>query len=222
MSNNQGPFSWFKKLLKLNNETSEEKPGKKPGKYQYMLLVLCIGAAFMIVGNVVMTPGKSSGENQQSNAAPTESDEDVPAFGLKKSSTNQAIEDYEEKYESQLEKALQEILGVNDVTVVVTIDSTDRKVLEKNQVTKEQTTEETDREGGQRKVQDISTDEQVVIIRNGEKEVPIVVETKRPDIRGVMVVAKGAENIQVKKWIVEAVTKALGVPSHRVGVFPKK
>ncbi|WP_462412157.1 stage III sporulation protein AG [Neobacillus sp. Marseille-QA0830] len=222
MGNNQGPLSWLKKLLKLENQTSEDKPGKKPGKYQYMLLVLCIGAAFMIVGNVFMTTGKSSGANQPANASQTEPDEDVPAFGLNKSSTNQSIEDYEKKYESQLEKALKEILGVDDVTVVVTIDSTDRKVLEKNQVTKEQTTEETDREGGQRKVQDISTDEQVVIIRNGEKEVPIVVETKRPDIRGVMVVAKGAENIQVKKWIVEAVTKVLGVPSHRVGVFPKK
>ncbi|WP_042458247.1 stage III sporulation protein AG [Neobacillus dielmonensis] len=222
MSNNHGPFSWFKKLLKLDNETSEDKPGKKPSKYQYMVLVLCIGAAFMIVGNVVLTPGGSTEANKQASTNQTEPGEDVPAFGVKKSSSNQAIEDYEEKYETQLEKALQEVLGVKDVTVVVTIDSTARKVLEKNQVTKEQTTEETDREGGQRKVQDISTDEQVVIIRNGEKEVPIVVETKKPDIRGVMVVAKGAENIQVKKWIVEAVTKVLGVPSHRVGVFPKK
>ena len=39
---------------------------------------------------------------------------------------------------------------------------------------------------GKRKVQESSTDEQLVIIRNGEKEVPIVVETKKPDIRGVL------------------------------------
>jgi stage III sporulation protein AG len=52
--------------------------------------------------------------------------------------------------------------------------------------------------------------------------VPVVVETKKPDIRGVLVVAKGAENIQVKKWIVEAVTRVLGVSSHRVSVVPKK
>ena len=61
-----------------------------------------------------------------------------------------------------------------------------------------------------------------MIIQNGEKEVPIVVETKKPAIRGVLVVAKGADNIQVKKWIVEAVTRSLDVPSHRVSVLPKK
>ena len=66
------------------------------------------------------------------------------------------------------------MLGVSDVTVVVNIDSTEKKFLKKIQVTKSQITEETDHEGGERKVEDHSTDEQLVIIRDGEKEVPIV------------------------------------------------
>jgi stage III sporulation protein AG len=216
MDNNQGPLSWLKKILKPEN-----KGEKKPGKYQYMLLVLCIGAAFMLVGNIVF---KGDSTTQAQPAATNEkiASEDVPAFGIKKSSENKAITQYEEKYENQMKKALEEMLGVNDVTVVVTIDSTDKKVLEKNTVTKSQTTDETDPQGGQRKVVDSSTDEQLVILRNGDKEVPIVVETKKPDIRGVLVVAKGADNVEVKKWIKEAVTRALGVPSYRVAVMPKK
>ena len=55
-----------------------------------------------------------------------------------------------------------------------------------------------------------------------KKRVPVVIETKKPAIRGVLVVAKGADNIQVKKWIIEAVTRSLDVPSHRVAVMPKK
>jgi stage III sporulation protein AG len=215
MDNNQGPFSWLKKILKL-----DEKSEKKPNKYQYMILVLCIGAALMLVGNIVLKPTSSTAVPASSNTKAEA--EDVPAFGLKKGSENKAIAEYEEKYEDQLKKALQDMLGVNDVTVVVNIDSTDKKVLEKNRVTKSQTTDETDREGGQRKVQESSSDEQLVIVRDGENEGPIVVETKKPEIRGVLVVAKGADNIQVKKWIVEAVTRALGVPSHRVAVMPKK
>jgi stage III sporulation protein AG len=216
MDNKQGPFSWLKKILKF-----DEKTEKKPSKYQYMLLVLCIGAAFMLVGNIVFKTDTSPTDIPASTNTKAEA-EDVPTFGLKKSSGNKAIVEYEEKYEDQLKKAIQEMLGVNDVTVVVNIDSTDKKVLEKNRVSKSQTTDETDREGGQRKVQESSTDEQLVIIRDGENEGPIVVETKKPEIRGVLVVAKGADNIQVKKWIVEAVTRALGVPSHRVAVMPKK
>lgn len=219
MEKNQGPQTWIQKLLKKDER--EGKSGSKSGKYQYMILVLCIGAAFMIIGNMVFKSDDSSSVIPAATNAQTET-EDVPAFGLKKNTGNKEIVEYEEKYEDQLRKALQEVLGVDDVTVMVNIDSTDKKVLEKNTVTKSQTTEEEDQEGGKRKVTDVSTDEQLVIIRNGEKEVPVVVETKKPEIRGVLVVAKGADNIQVKKWIVEAVTKVLGVPSHRVAVMPKK
>ncbi|WP_066060666.1 stage III sporulation protein AG [Neobacillus soli] len=217
MDNNQGPLSWLKKMLKM--EGNSEK--KKLGKHQYLLLVLCIGAAFMVAGNIIFKPNTNPSDVPAAASEKVDS-EDVAAFGLKKSSGNKAAAEYEEKYENQLKKAIQEMLGVNDVTVVVNIDSTDKKILEKNRVSKAQTTDETDRDGGQRKVQENSTDEQLVIIREGEKEVPIVVETKKPEIRGVLIVAKGAENIQVKKWIVEAVTRALGVPSYRVAVMPKK
>jgi stage III sporulation protein AG len=216
MENNKGPLSWLRKLLKI-----EKNSDKKLGKIQYMLLVLCVGAAFMLAGNLLLKTDTNPTNLSAATSGKVDS-EDVPTFGLKKSSGNKAVAEYEEQYENQLKKALQEMLGVDDVTVVVTIDSTDKKVLEKNRVSKSQTTEETDRDGGQRKVIDTSTDEQLVIVRNGESEVPIVVETKKPDIRGILVVAKGAENIQVKKWIVEAVTRALGVPSHRVAVMPKK
>jgi stage III sporulation protein AG len=215
MENQKGPFSWLKKIT-----SKEEGSDKKKGKYQYMILVLCIGAAFMIVGNVLFADKSTPTANPAIKNVNEESDE-VPAFGIKKDSSNRAITDYEEKYEKRLQDALEEMLGVNNVKVVVTIGSTEKKVLEKNRTTKSQTTEEKDNEGGERKVQDTSIDEQVVIIRDGEKEVPIVVETKMPEIIGVLVVAKGAENIQVKKWIVEAVTRALGVPSHRVSVAPK-
>ncbi|MFP7297700.1 stage III sporulation protein AG [Neobacillus niacini] len=216
MENNKGPFSWLKNLV-----SKGESSDKKSGKYQYMILVLCIGAAFMIVGNVLFSDKTAPLDSKAVSTSQAETSE-VEAFSLKKDSNNKTIAGYEEEYEKQLKKALEEMLGVDDVTVVVNIDSTDKKVLEKNTVTKSQTTEEKDNEGGERKVQDTSTDEQLVIIREGEKEVPIVVEYQKPDIRGVLVVAKGADNIQVKKWIIEAVTRALDVPSHRVAVMPKK
>lgn len=89
-------------------------------------------------------------------------------------------------------------------------------------MTQKQSTDETDREGGKRKVEDISTDEKLVIVRSGDQEKPVVVKTEKPKIRGILVVAKGADNIEVKKWIIEAVTRSLDVPSHRVAVLPKK
>jgi stage III sporulation protein AG len=210
--------SWIKKQFFKDNQSNHKK-----GKYIYLIVVLTLGTMIMLISNLFI-----NNESSQ-NALPTfnnngdnQSKEDVETFGKKDSTGNNLIRDYELAYEAQLKEALDTIVGVSDVTVVVNVDATEKQVLEKNRKSQTQLTDETDREGGKRKVEDQSTDEQLVIIQNGEKEVPIVVETKKPAIRGVLVVAKGADNIQVKKWIVEAVTRSLDVPSHRVSVLPKK
>src|SRR3954451_18997161 len=129
-NNNKGPFSWLKNIVTKGGDTD-----KKAGKYQYMILVLCIGAAFMVVGNVLFSDKTSPVESQAVNSSQGQT-EDVETFSLKKDSNNKTIAGYEDSYEKQLTKALEEMLGVDDVTVVVNIDSTDKKVLEKNKVTK--------------------------------------------------------------------------------------
>ena len=210
--------SWFKKQFFKDDQSNPKK-----GKYIYLIVVLTVGTMIMLISNLFI-----NNESSQ-NALPTlknnasiQTEENVETFGKKDSTGNSVIGDYERAYEVQLKEALDSIVGVSDVSVVVNVDATEKQVLEKNRKSQTQLTDETDREGGKRKVEDQSTDEQLVIIQNGEKEVPIVVETKKPAIRGVLVVAKGADNIQVKKWIVEAVTRSLDVPSHRVSVLPKK
>lgn len=218
MDNDKGPISRLKKLLS-NNDSSEKKP---PGKYQYLVIVLIIGAAIMLISNLFLNNTATNELPTFNNEKGKEVNEEVPTFGQKSSKQNDIIQSYEDAYENQLKEALERIQGVGDVTVVVNVDATEKQILEKNSKSQTQTTDETDREGGKRKVEDSQKDDSLVIIRDGESEVPIVVETKKPEIRGVLVVAKGADNIQVKKWIVEAVTRALDVPSHRVAVMPKK
>lgn len=213
MEQEKGPISWLKRLF--------SKEGKPDKKYQYLIVVLLLGAAFMLVSNTLFD------EEGPSSSIPvlgsTDEDvEDVETLGRKSAAGNEMIAEYESRYETQLKEALEGIAGVSDVLVAVNVDATEKRVLDQNSVIRSQVTDETDREGGERKVEDSSQDNQTVIIREGEKEIPIVLETKKPEIRGVLVVAKGAENVQVKKWIIESVTKLLDVPSHRVSVMPKK
>lgn len=219
----ENPFlKWFKKLTKRDQSSGEEGKNKKGSLYFYMLIVLVLGIVAMM-GSEFLT--KTDSLNTSSTDLPVFQEqvaEDVETFGSKKSSPGNSIEDYEQRYEEQIKDALESMSGVKDVTVVVNLEATEMKVFEKNTVTQKQVTDETDREGGQRTVEDTSKDEQIVIYRDGEKEVPIVQQTKKPIVRGVLVVAKGADNITVKKWIVEAVTKTLDIPSHRVAVMPKK
>ena len=78
-----------------------------------------------------------------------------------------------------------------------------------------------EKEGAGRLVDQLK-DEQVVILRNGSSEEPVILMTKKPQVRGVLVVAKGAENAQVKAWITEAIQRVLQVQANRVSVLPKK
>ncbi len=219
----ENPLSkWLKKITKRNQQTGEEGKNKSPSLYFYMLLILVLGIVAMI-GSEFFT--KTDSLQTATTDLPVFNQtaaEDVETFGSKKANPGNSIADYEQQYEEQIKEALESMSGVKEVTVVVNLEATELTVFEKNTVTQKQVTEETDREGGQRTVEDTSKDEQIVIYRNGEKEVPIVQQTKKPAVRGVLVVAKGADNITVKKWIIEAVTKTLDIPSHRVAVMPKK
>jgi stage III sporulation protein AG len=204
MKLDKGPLSWLKKQFSKEDDSNHKK-----GKYTYLVAVLIFGTMIMLISNLFINNESASNVLPTFNNSEDKQEKDVETFGQKNSSENSVIHEYEQSYEAQLKEALDTIVGVSDVTVVVNVDATEKQVLEKNIKSQSQVTDEIDREGGKRKVEDQSTDEQPVIIQNGEKEVPIVVETR-------------ADNIQVKKWILEAVTRALDVPSHRVSVLPKK
>lgn len=208
---------WFKKLFRL-----QRLEGKKKGKLPLPLIALglFIGFALMLIGNfypkeeVQRLPSTAVFSNKEEK-------EDVPVFGSK-ASAPETMTDYEAYYENQLRDLLEQIVGVSDVSVMVNLAETERNIYEKNTSEKVQKTDETDREGGKRVVDDVTKDEQLVIIRNGDKEEPLLQRQEKPSIRGVLVVANGVDNVQVKAWVVEAVSRVLEVPTHRVSVMPKK
>ncbi|WP_096201203.1 stage III sporulation protein AG [Bacillus sp. FJAT-45350] len=208
---------WLKKLV------SDKVDGKKKKlSLPYVVLILCLGVALMILGNFFKDDIAEQESQPVFRGEATSTEEDQPAFGQNNQSEPSTMNDYEIRYENQLKETLEQIIGVSDVSVMINLAETEKKVYERNSNVKKQQTEETDREGGQRKVDDLSRDEQLVIVRNGDKEEPILIKKEKPNIRGVLVVAKGVDNIQVKSMVVEAVSRALDVPAHRVSVMPKK
>ncbi|KMK76990.1 stage III sporulation protein AG [Alkalihalobacillus pseudalcaliphilus] len=214
---------WFKKLFATSNQET-----KKKIPLHYVLLVGCVGLMMMLLANWVLPE-----EERSLNETPSEpvysdpprendeSDEVEETFG--RSNENlETMQDYEMRYENQLRDILNEITGVSNTTVMITFSETEKKIFEKNRNRKQQHTEEVDREGGTRQVEDISEDEQVVTIQTGDSEEPLLVKTEKPEVSGVLVVARGVENVQVKSFVVEAVSRVLDVPAHRVSVMPKK
>ncbi|PJZ00882.1 stage III sporulation protein AG [Bacillus vallismortis] len=216
-------------VLKKQFLPGQTKGGEKPKltKYHYFLFVFVLGVSFMLVSQLFSSPEKT--ENAKPITAVSSQDtgagKEKAAEVFKASKSDKpkdSIDDYEKEYENQLKEILETIIGVDDVSVVVNVDATSLKVYEKNKSNKNTATEETDKQGGTRSVTDQTSEEEIVMIKNGDKETPVVVQTKKPDIRGVLVVAQGVDNVQIKQTMIEAVTRVLDVPSHRVAVAPKK
>ncbi len=138
------------------------------------------------------------------------------------SPTTDIIAEYENIYETQLRDILASVVGVGEVEVMVNLESTPELVVEKNRNIRSSTNQEMDKEKATRNQNDQSRDEQVVIVQGGKQDAPVIVKTLKPKVRGVLVVAKGADNIQVKAWITEAVQKVLDVPAYKISILPKK
>jgi len=169
--------------------------------------------------------GHSSEKNEAltaSSPVKTAGGKGTAAFGAGTSKKSKSISTYENQYEKELKSILEQIKGVGSVNVRVNVAASESKVYEKNATIRNETTTETDKNGGERKIDSISKDDKVVIVQNGDKEVPLVTETRKPEITGVLVVCSGGGDVSIQKSVKEAVASALDIASYRVSVMPKK
>ncbi|WP_040513017.1 stage III sporulation protein AG [Gracilibacillus halophilus] len=197
-------------------------PDTKNHKLHYIALVALIGLFLLIVGNLF------DSEEEPSTTPDTpiiseeseETKDDVWQQDQSSESTSN-LSDIEKVYEKDLTVLLEKMSGVSEADVMVNLDATGEKVYEKNLVIGSQITNETDQNGGNRKIDDETREQTVVVIRQGDNEVPLLIQKKKPQVRGVLVVAKGVDNLEIKEWVLDAVTKVLDVGAHRVSIMPK-
>ncbi|QKY69301.1 stage III sporulation protein AG [Lentibacillus sp. CBA3610] len=206
----------LKKLLQSSDST--DKPSKKAG---YIIVIGLMGLLLIIIGNIFSSTEADDDEppiqNNQDNVEEQTSDE---TFSDNSSETSN-VGEIETSYEDDLQNMLNQIQGVSETEVMVNLESTREKVFEKNLISNQQLTEESDTNGGTRDIEDTQEESQVVLVNQGDKEVPLIVRTEKPDVRGVFVVAQGVDHATVEEWVVEAVSRVLDVPTHRVSVMPK-
>jgi stage III sporulation protein AG len=206
--------SWFVRLL--SKVKGGEEGEKRLGTYPKLLILAGLGVAVMIFSSFGTGP-KSAG--QQEIRGPNK---DQPAFMSKDKSSDASMDDYASAYEQQLKKILEEVVGIGEVSVMVNLESSEEVVVEKDVNTKNQTTREMDKEKATRDVTDNTRDEKVVLVSEGQGQHPIVLKKLAPKVNGVLIVAKGADNLKVKAAILDAVEKVLHVEPHKISIQPKK
>jgi len=156
-----------------------------------------------------------------SQTIPPEAKQEVDKISAQVHSDAGEIREYEKMYEENLQKILEKVSGVGQVSVMVNIDSTEEVVLGANVRSNQRNTDETDRQGGNRKITEITDDKQIVILRgNNSGESPVIIKRLKPEIRGVIVVAEGAANIRTHALLVDAVQRALNVGANKISILP--
>lgn len=190
----KGSWSKLKKFNELFNDTE-----KKKLKPLIFLSVICILA--LIVMSVI-----PDGTKKEANVS-TDSE-------VKTSNAETEKKDLEGK----LIEILGKINGAGDVDVMITFQSSEEIVPAYNSNTTTETTKEQDSSGGERTTTS-STQNKTMITSNSNE--PVILKTSEAEIKGVIVVASGANDPAVKELLYDAVKTSLQVSGHQVEIYAK-
>lgn len=190
--------------------------GSGPSKWfrrDNLLILVLLGVLLFIVA----LPVKK--EDPATTGTDTEITEQYNA-GIFTSSGTGSTEEYTAYLEEKLKKMLESVRGLEEVEVMITLESSEEKIVEKDMTAERSNTEEQDSAGGSRTVSSSNTGYQTVY-QNGSQGSPFVVKTITPKVEGVLVVAKGAENGNMTSEITQIAQALFGVEAHKVKVLEK-
>ena len=143
--------------------------------------------------------------------------------------TTQGGSDYETygaALEQRLETILQRMRGVGDVQVMITFRDQGESIVEKDVTMREDTQEGEQKEGETDTVNGGSgsceNSETTVYARSDGDETPFVNRAILPKIDGVLIVAEGGDDSEVRKNISESVEALFGLDAHKIKIVKMK
>ena len=184
--------------------------GDNKKKIENLAVFLVILVITLIVINLIWN---SDTEKKESTDDPNKKLAEVPNSEI---SVNAVAQD---DLSLQLEEILQQINGVGKVNVLITYSQTNEIVPMYNQDISQKDTEETDTNGGTRKIIETDTKKEIIYQEDNGEKTPITQSIISPKIEGAIITAQGASDATVKANIIQAVEAVTGLSSHKIQVF---
>lgn len=128
-------------------------------------------------------------------------------------------DEYHEELEKKLTKILKNIDGLEDISVMVTLESTAEYIFaseEKSQSDSQQQYNESGIEKDQQKSQ--SENKYILVEGKTGKKDALVQTILEPRVRGVLIVCKGSDNPYIQQKILEAVSKLFDISTTQIYV----
>ena len=205
------------KFFKKQGDT-EEKEGNDKKKIENLVFFVIISIITIIVINFIWNGNETKNENTNENV----SDKKLASStnnGANNNESNISTNDDTSQLEQKLEQILSNIQGVGEVKVCINYSESSQIVAMYDENSSTSTTEETDTEGGTRKIEQTDTEKSVIYEENDGKKTPITTKIIKPKIEGAIITAKGAGDASVKTNIIQAVEALTGLATHKIQVF---
>lgn len=174
------------------------------------LIILILAGVLLLVIN--LPTKESEGEGRVVDESM------VTQVKMQEESKFSELYEYAEYLEEKLETVLMNMKGVGKVQVMITLDTSEELVVEKDETNLRDDTRETDNAGGNRKIERMERGQETVYIKQGKEEIPYVTKTLLPQISGVLILAQGAGQGNNNKTILEIAQALFGIEAHKVKV----
>ncbi len=197
-------------MEKLQNPLEEKKLSKWFQKDNLIILVLA--GILLLVINLPTEKKERDSKKNTAEAGTMVSATEERRFG--------DLYEYTEYLEEKLEGVLANMKGVGRVKVMLTLETSEEQVVEKDEPMTRDNTTETDTEGGNRVIYKMDSGQETVFMKQGNDEIPYVSKTVLPKISGVLIIAQGAGQGNHSKNISEIAQALFGVEAHKVKVVP--
>jgi stage III sporulation protein AG len=185
--------------------------GNKKRFIENTVIVVITGIIIIIAGSSLLGKGRIDNNNNNNEQASVESNKTVKG------------EVMDDNTEEKMKLILSKIEGAGNVDVMITYVSGKEIVPTFDIKTNDSSTREKDANGGTRDVEQNVYESRIVYIeeKDGVRK-PVVIKDLQPVVKGVVVVAEGAGNPDVKEELTRAVQALMDIPIHRIQVFKRK
>ena len=131
----------------------------------------------------------------------------------------------EDSYEAELERRVREILktvdGVGEVDVMIIVKSSPEKILHVDNSSSYSLTEETDSNGGTRRLESEEQEGSTVLTTGDNKSAPIIEKEIKPELSGIIISATGGGSPTVRAEISAAMEALFDLPAHKIRVLKR-
>lgn len=197
-------------LKKIFSEDTLEKNGNDKRKIENMVFFVVLLIVTIVVINIVWKGNKKDDNNIENTYGKQ------LAFSEPKYESDNVNTD---NLEDRLESILKKIQGVGDVKVLINYSESSEVVAMYNENSRVSDTEELDKNGDTRKIQEKDLQKEIIYQEENGEKVPITQKIIKPKVEGAIVTAKGANDVNVKANIVQAVEAVTGLATHKIQVF---